>query len=186
VPVLWPVLWGREAALRSAVSPTRWDEVQAGASRPCSDAVAVLGRDDENGSLEGLCEVGDSCCCGRNRNSCCGGCRGPFRQVRPDVDGCRGPRYARFDRRLKTRSASFKAAAHELPRLSPRGAPGLPRLHTLNCGRFERAIIRWHGRLCLQGHWTYAPHRSPQCRSRSASVITVTERPSGPGPSRPP
>jgi hypothetical protein len=62
-----------------------------------------------------------------------------------------GP-YPRFRRALATGNATIAtAAAAELPRLGLEDALALVLLYRdTDARRFERAAVRWHGRLCLE------------------------------------
>jgi hypothetical protein len=62
-----------------------------------------------------------------------------------------GP-YPRFRRALATGNATIAtAAAAELPRLGLEDALALLLLYRdTDARRFERAAVRWHGRLCLE------------------------------------
>ena len=64
----------------------------------------------------------------------------------------KGSAYARFRRALETDSAMLAtAAAHELPHLSLADALRLCLVYArADRSRFDRAIVRWHARLCLE------------------------------------
>jgi hypothetical protein len=64
----------------------------------------------------------------------------------------KGSAYARFRRALETDSASLAtAAAYELPQLNLADALRLCLVYArADRSRFERAIVRWHARLCLE------------------------------------
>jgi hypothetical protein len=64
----------------------------------------------------------------------------------------KGSAYARFRRALETDSASLAtAAAYELPQLNLADALRLCLVYARSHrSRFERAIVRWHARLCLE------------------------------------
>ena len=63
----------------------------------------------------------------------------------------KGSAYARFRRALETDSPSLAtAAAYELPRLNLADALRLCLVYArADRPRFDRAIVRWHARLCL-------------------------------------
>jgi hypothetical protein len=63
----------------------------------------------------------------------------------------KGSAYARFRRALETDSASLAtAAAYELPQLNLADALRLCLVYAhADSARFDRAIVRWHARLCL-------------------------------------
>jgi hypothetical protein len=63
----------------------------------------------------------------------------------------KGSAYARFRRALETDSASLAtAAAYELPQLNLADALRLCLVYArADRSRFDRAIVRWHARLCL-------------------------------------
>jgi hypothetical protein len=64
----------------------------------------------------------------------------------------KGSAYARFRRALETDSAMLAtAAAHELPQLHLADALRLCLVYArADRARFDRAIVRWHARLCLE------------------------------------
>jgi hypothetical protein len=63
----------------------------------------------------------------------------------------KGSPYARFRRAVETDSATLAtAAARELPQLTLADSLRLCLLYARSDpNRFDRAIVRWHGRLCL-------------------------------------
>jgi hypothetical protein len=71
----------------------------------------------------------------------------------------KGSPYARFRRAVATDSATLAtAAARELPQLALADALRLCLLYArCDPDRFDRAIVRWHGRLCLEAGGLDAP-----------------------------
>ena len=93
----------------------------------------------------------------------------------------KGSAYARFRRALETDSPSLAtAAAYELPQLNLADALRLCLVYArADPPRFDRAIVRWHARLCLDAK------TDPATAQIALAAATGLARPQ-PVPVRPP